>query len=83
MPLPRQHLKKLERDLPQHERRIAELRELIRGHQDEIRVLETVVNLGNDRKLQDALGEIYDDPTEAGRINWPALLGGTTTKTTK
>lgn len=65
MPLPPEHLSRLAEDLKNHERRLEELRESIRLQQDEIAVHETVLKLGQDKRLLDALNELYDTPATA------------------
>jgi len=68
MPLPASHLQRLSADLENHERRLSQLSESIALQEAERRVHETALNVGRDRKLQEALSEIYDDPDIARKI---------------
>jgi len=60
--VPKEHLDRLRKELTGHERRLSQLRESIRLQQEEIRLHETVIRLGQDGHLLAALGQIYDDP---------------------
>jgi hypothetical protein len=73
VPLPKQHLDRLKKELTGHDRRASELKESLLLQQEEVRVHETVVRLGRDTKLLAALGELHDDPLLAGKIQGDPL----------
>jgi hypothetical protein len=68
--VPKGHVNRLTKELAGHKHRLSQLRESIRIQQEEMRLHETVVRLGQDTHLLAALGELYDDPelvTEVSR----------------
>lgn len=65
MPLPKSQLRRLERDLRVHEERLEFLRDQIARLSDEAAAHEKISGLGRDRRILDALGEIYENPAAA------------------
>jgi len=62
MPLPSEHLADLDARLESHEQRLEELRETIRRAEEEAAVHEVLLELAQNEKLIEAVGEAHDDP---------------------
>jgi hypothetical protein len=62
VPIPDEQAKQLQQAVREHEQREGYLQAMIRPLQDESRVHTTVVELGSNENLIDALGELYDNP---------------------
>jgi hypothetical protein len=62
MPIPEDHLQRLEEDLTAQERWLRTLRRHIEGLQNEVSALETTLALGRDRSLLRVLEDLYDQP---------------------
>jgi hypothetical protein len=72
MPLPQRQLRQLEAELRNHDK---ELRELEGGGQanrpevrDRIKVHKTILKVGRDPKILEALAELHDEPGKAGQL---------------
>ena len=62
MPIPEDHLQRLEEDLSAQEHWLRTLRRHIAGLQDEVLAHEMIVALGRDQSLLGVLGNLYDRP---------------------
>jgi hypothetical protein len=68
MPIPLEQLQQLREDLKAHEERADELRRHIADMQAEAEVHETIVRLGRDERVMNALGELHDRPEQGKGI---------------
>jgi hypothetical protein len=62
MPIPEDHLQRLEGNLSAQERWLRTLRRHIDGLQDEVSAYETMLALGRDQSLLRVLDDLYDQP---------------------
>lgn len=62
MPIPDDHLQRLEEDLSAQERWLRTLRRHIAGLQDEVSAYEMILALGRDQSLLRALQDLHDRP---------------------
>jgi hypothetical protein len=62
MPIPEDHLQRLEEDLSAQERWLRTLRRHIAGLQDEVSAHEMILALGRDQSLLQVLEDLYDRP---------------------
>jgi hypothetical protein len=69
MPIPAEQLERLQEGLAEHIERAESLRRHIADMEAEAEAHETIVRVGRDGTLIEALGELYDDPELAGRIS--------------
>ena len=62
MPIPEDHLQRLEENLLAQERWLRTLRQHIAGLQDEVLAYEMILALGRDQRLLRVLGDLCDQP---------------------
>lgn len=62
MPIPEEHLQRLEENLSAQERWLRTLRRHVEGLQDEVSAYEMMLALGRDQRLLRALEDLYDRP---------------------
>ena len=62
MPIPEEHLRRLEEDLSAQERWLPTLRRHIAGLLDEVAAIETMIALGRDQSLLRVLENLNDQP---------------------
>jgi hypothetical protein len=68
MPLPEEQLDNLSKAVQSHERRVKELRDLIRLAEEEIAVHEVLIELAGNDKLMAMFSNCYDDPDSASQL---------------
>jgi hypothetical protein len=69
MPIPADQLERLQEGLAEHVERAESLRRHIADMEAEAEAHEAIVRVGQDERLLEALGELYDDPELAKRIS--------------